>query len=473
MFSCLQSIQGDSNSSLTTPSLPAYDTQRLAFDRNFDYKPVAIYYPATVEDAVAAIKCAAAFNISIAPRSGGHSFEAYSVGGRDGSLVIDLAHFQQFSLDSATGIATVGAGTRLGPLYARLWKEGQYLIAAGTCPAVGIGGIALGGGVGMAARKHGATTHNIVGMTMVSAEGKILEVSASSNSDLFWALRGAGGGSFGLVTEFQIRAFKAPPVATTLRLFYPVENSREVIHAFTTWASTVSADDLYAAIIVSNDFVLVYSSYFGTKVQALDVLEPVFRVVGEPTRKTIHEGSWYEAVAIASHGVNVEHPDLSQYRYHRGRALVYRKPLSVAEIEVVHKYLHVLPRPKGSTETYITIELWGGKINRPDASPAAFDYHRGVLYSIQFGVSWDDPSGQPGVDCVECIEWSAEFAREMQAVYSSGPRLESYQNYMDRDLPEALDAYYGPYLPRLKNIKRRIDPTNVFSFPQSIPLPAT
>ncbi|KAG0317108.1 hypothetical protein BG000_004641, partial [Podila horticola] len=187
----------------TTQALPANLTsclQSLTENYSYNYKLQAIFHPATNNDVSAAIKCASAANVAIAPRSGGHSFEGYSAGGQDGSLIMDLNQFSQFSIDTKTNIATIGGGNRLGPTYAKLWTNGQYLIPAGTCPTVGIGGHALGGGVGMTSRKYGVLSDNIVSMTVVDPSGAIKTVSATKNTDLYWALRGAGGGSFGVVT---------------------------------------------------------------------------------------------------------------------------------------------------------------------------------------------------------------------------------------------------------------------------------
>ncbi|KAF9939241.1 hypothetical protein BGZ70_006471, partial [Mortierella alpina] len=184
------------------------------------------------------------------------------VGGKDGSLVIDLKHFQQLSINSTSGVATIGGGTRLGPLYSKLWNAGNYLIAAGICPAVGIGGIALGGGIGMASRKYGMTTQNIVGMTLIDANGSIRKVNASSNPDLFWALRGAGGGSFGVVTESQIQIYKAPPSMAFMQLTYPLSKYQSVIHAFDTWGIT-APDDIYAGLVFGRDNITISVSYLG------------------------------------------------------------------------------------------------------------------------------------------------------------------------------------------------------------------
>ncbi|KAF9963382.1 hypothetical protein BGZ70_007456, partial [Mortierella alpina] len=192
-----------------------------------------------------------------------------------------------------------------------------------------------------------------------------------------------------------------------------------------------------------------------------------------PQRMDTTELTWYQAASLLGkkYGGTLESPDLSRYLYHRGRSLVYRKPMSVKEMDTIYKYLHTIPAPKGSLETQVLFEMWGGKINRPDSPASAFDIHRNVSYSVQFGVSWDVTDVEIGSDCLECMQWSSHFAQEMQAAYSSGPYLEAYQNYMERDLPNAMVAYYGNSLSRLQKIKESVDPHNVFSFPQSIPLP--
>ncbi|KAF9930126.1 hypothetical protein BGZ67_005981 [Mortierella alpina] len=472
MIACLANIRNSANSSLVTSTSPEYHIQRFGFDRNFDYQPIAIYYPASNADVAAAIQCAAAYGVAVAPRSGGHSFEGYSVGGKDGSLVIDLKQFQQFSLNSVSGVATIGAGTRLGPLYSKLWNAGQYLVASGVCPTVGIGGIALGGGVGLASRKYGTTTQTIVRMTLIGVDGNVRNVSASSNPDLFWALRGAGGGSFGVVTEFQIQAYKAPPTVVLMQLIFPLHKYRSVIHAFDTWGRTTT-DDIYPGLVLRRDKILVHVCFFGSSAPAQAAIAPFISLSGEPQQFETNELTWYQAAARVGgkYGGTLEEPDLSRYRYHRGRSLVYRQPMSFKEMDILCKYLHTVPALKGGVETYVVFEMWGGKIDRPDSYPSAFDSHRGVMYSVQFGVSWNVSDVELGSGCLECMQWSTNISREMQAAYSSGPFLEAYQNYMERDLPNAMYAYYGNNLPRLQKIKESVDPHNVFSFPQSIPLP--
>ncbi|KAG0231064.1 hypothetical protein BGW42_000540 [Actinomortierella wolfii] len=466
-ISCMQNIKGDPTSKLVISSSSEYSTDRYGFNLMFDFKPVAIYHPASTTDAASAVKCAASNNINVAPRSGGHSFEGYCQGGKDGALVLDLNLLQQFSIDPNTGVASIGGGSRLGPLYAKLWNAGQYLIAAGTCPSVGIGGHTLGGGLGMTGRKYGMASDNVVGMTVVDPKGNVLEVNASSNPDLFWALRGAGTGSFGVVTEFQIQAYKAPPTVTTMLIGYPLKSFSKVIDAYAELGQTAT-DDLMAEMNVGGDGVQVQVNFLGPKTAADEALKTFIQRTGQPSSLEAKEGTWLEAATKWAwlEGGTLEKPIVGDNRYARGRSLVYRKPMSKREKDIIVKY--VSKPPKGTSASYIIIDIWGGKVNRPN-TPSAFDNHRGVLYGIEFISEWGDHLSKPGVKCPNCLKWSANFAKEMQAAYSSGP-VEAYQNYIERDLPNSLQAYYGSNLDRLKKIKRQVDPNNIFSYAQSIPL---
>ncbi|KAG0229206.1 hypothetical protein BGW41_003146 [Actinomortierella wolfii] len=486
LISCLKSISvnGNNASYLITESSPFYNHDRITFNPLVDRKPSAIYHPATEADAAAAILCAAAYNVSVAPRSGGHSFAGYSLGGQDGVLTIDLNLFQQFSLDPNTGIATIGSGMRLGPLYAKLWDAGKYLIPAGSCASVGLGGHALGGGMGIVGRQYGMLAHSVVEMTLIDSFGHHRHVNATSHPDLFWALRGAGGGSFGLVTEFRIQVYKAPAVITTLNAVYPIDLLQKVVDAFGAWGKTAT-ESVTPILLVQQDRVEIKMTYIGRKEQANAVFIGFYRLAGRPWYYYYEEKSWYDTATYwaSLEGGTLEKP-LSQTTYFvKAHSLVYRKPISGSELNILYKYLQESPSldtGDGSNSgeqraiPYAIFELWGGKIDDPP-SPSVFDHHRGALYSLQYGYEWTIPDMdiRPGNHhCSECLKQSAAFANEMQAAYSSGPVLESYQNYMDTDLPEALLAYYGTAnLPRLKQIKKTVDPSNVFTFPQAIPLP--
>ncbi|KAG0096600.1 hypothetical protein BGZ93_004272 [Podila epicladia] len=467
MISCLQAIKGKSY--LITPSSSNYTQESLTENYIFNYKPQAIFHPATNNDVSAAIKCASAANVAIAPRSGGHSFEGYSAGGQDGSLIIDLNQFNQFSVDKKTNIATIGGGNRLGPIYAKLWANGQYLIPAGTCPTVGIGGHALGGGVGMTSRKYGILSDNIVSMTVVDPSGAIKTASASENTDLYWALRGAGGGSFGVVTEFRIQAYKPPSKVTSMTLDFPLSKYSTVLDAYAAFGATASEDLMAEMNLDTSGNMQVQVVYLGNKADANKAVASLLKATGKPKSSDIREGKWIDAAVRFAWMQNSDlaNPKAGDSNYAKGRSLVYRQALNKKEKDVIYKYLTA--PPKGISAAYLIVDLWGGKIKRP-ASESAFVHHDAVI-GIEFVTEWGDAGTKPGKKaCGPCQTWSLNFYKEMLAAYTKGQRIEAYQNYIDKDLPNSMDAYYGKALPRLKTIKKSVDPNNVFRFPQSIPL---
>ncbi|KAF9158874.1 hypothetical protein DFQ26_007132 [Actinomortierella ambigua] len=488
LIDCLKGAQSSNGSFLNTATSQGYDQDRMNFGPIVDRRPIAIFHPDTVDEVAAAIKCAATFNATIAPRSGGHSFTGYSLGGSDGALVIDVSRFQQFSFDPKTKIATVGAGMRLGPLYINLWNAGKYLVPGGSCPSVGVGGHALGGGLGPVGRKFGMLLHSIVSLTMVDGQGRVRHINATSEPELFWAMRGAGGGSFGLVTEFQFQAYKAPSKLSTLFATYPVDSTSpmdqylKLIHAFGNW-SKVAPEDATAVLIVNRDDVELMVTVIGSENKAKEVVNEYYKLAGEPMRTTWDEGSWYETAKLLAlfEGGTLEMPLTPSSFYLAGHSLVYRKPMSDKEISIIsnsiHQALHLDGNTEGNTDgiyPYAMLEAWGGKIDNP-ASSSVFDHHHGVLYSVQYAFQWlaSGNATKPGdQQCSGCLQASAQFGQEMQAAYSSGPVLEAYQNYIEQDIPNALWAYYGAAnLPRLQQVKKNADPMNLFSFPHSIPLP--
>ncbi|KAF9969390.1 hypothetical protein BGZ73_008275 [Actinomortierella ambigua] len=470
LLTCLQNIQGNPKSSLTLPSSKEYESDRYGYNFLFTFNPTAIFHPASNEDAAAAIKCAASFGVSVAPRSGGHSFEGYCEGGQDGALVIDVGQFQQFSLDESTGIATVGAGTRLGPMYSRLWFHGEHLLPAGVCPSVGVGGHALGGGVGMLARKYGMLTHNIVGMTLIDAQGDIRDITASSDPDLFWALRGAGGGNFGLVTEFRFQAHKAPQPITTIIYQYPLTQFPSLIDALADQA-VHAPDELQILMFPSSLGIDVKVNFLGDQQTALTAIQPFLDIAGPAALKiSLHEGTWYEAATLWNwlRSGTLENYVANNNRYMRGRSLMYRKPLSQQEKDILVHYLS--NPPKGGSATYCIIDMLGGALDRQEV-PSVYDHHRGALVTIVPFSEWGTPDSGPGLTCPDCLTWSSNLANDLKKAYSSGPVLEAYQNMLELGMP--LSAYYGEdNMPRLMEIKKKVDPKNLFAFPQSIPLPA-
>ena len=189
--------------------------------------------------------------------------------------MIDVSRMRQVTLSN--GIATVGAGAQLIDIYTALAKSGRS-IPGGSCPTVGIAGLALGGGVGFSSRLHGTTSDSIVGLTLVDASGRIRTCSATENADLFWACRGGGGGNFGVVTSFRFRTFPVSTV-TTFELSWPWAEAPRAVAAWQAFAPH-APDALFAVCTLLTTTthgaeVRVEGQYFGSPAELKQLLAPL------------------------------------------------------------------------------------------------------------------------------------------------------------------------------------------------------
>ena len=213
-----------------TPASPKYDSARLVFDSLYDnVHPLAVVQPLDAKDVSQIVLWARKTGVHIVAKSGGHSYGGYST---TSGVVVDLSKLA--SVRVVAKQAVVGPAARLGNIYNTLGAHG-LAIPAGTCPSVGIGGHALGGGFGLASRAWGLASDNLVSIQIVTADGKILVADATHNSDLFWACRGGGGGNFGIVTRFT---FRTHPVSQGSYFIatWPWAQVEQVLASFLAWA---------------------------------------------------------------------------------------------------------------------------------------------------------------------------------------------------------------------------------------------
>ncbi|KAF9438687.1 hypothetical protein BGZ76_005830 [Entomortierella beljakovae] len=426
-----------------------------------------------------AVKCAKANNVAVAPRSGGHSFEGYSIGGQDGSLVIDLAGLSSVVMVNGNQ-AKVGSGIRLGPLYWELFNQGGWSINAGTCPSVGIGGHALGGGFGLAARSYGLLIDRIASMEMVNADGELVTASATENPDLFFALRGAGGGSYGVVTSFTILPYQPPPLVTSFSYNWKLSDYANVLRAYVNFHSTAPRE-VGVELTIGPSGMEIYGIYHGPQAQLASAMTTFLLTAPAPASSDIRQSrlidaqlrfAWVAGDPIDPSGLALNGTYMpGDSRYTKGKSLVYPKALAPSTIALLGKW--AAQKPVGSTANYIIVDLWGGAIKDTASDETAF-VHRDAHTVFEFVVEWDEnPNALPGKpDCQGCITWINNMYSEFLKDYKTsqyGP-LQSYQNYIDKDIPNWTTTYYGSSFKRLVDIKAKFDPSNVFRFPQSIPL---
>ncbi|KAI1307353.1 hypothetical protein EDD11_004500 [Mortierella claussenii] len=455
----------------------AFEKNRYDFDLRYNFNPQVIVMASSAADVQTAVKCAKDAKVAVAPRSGGHSFEGYSIGGQDGSLVLDLTAISSVTMTGST--AKVGSGIRLGPLYLALWNLGGWTINAGTCPSVGIGGHALGGGFGLLARSYGLLIDRIVEMEVVNANGELLTVSATQNPDLFYALRGAGGGSYGVVTSFSVLPIKPSPKVTSYTYNWSLKDAAGVLRAYVDFQAKASRQ-VGVEMNVGPDGLMMYGIFQGAKAQTLAALAPFLSAAPKPSSSDVREGRHIDAVLRFAFIFN-DPKDINALsltggykpgdsRYTKGKSLVYPRALKDSTIALLQKW--GAKNPQGSTANYIIVDLWGGAVQDVPANATSF-IHRDAHTVFEFVSEWnEDPDVKPNKpDCLPCLKWMndmyTEFLADFKANY--GP-VRGYQNYIDQGIPNWQDAYYGSAITRLKQIKAEYDPSNVFRFPQSIPL---
>jgi FAD/FMN-containing dehydrogenase len=231
------SLEARLRGSLIRPGSAAYPNARLEFDPRFDtIRPQGIVMAENANDVAASISFARDRGIPFTARCGGHSYGGYSV--CDG-MVIDVAPMAAV-VPKADGTATVGAGTTLIDLAAGLAPAG-VMVPGGTCGSVGISGLTMGGGQGVTDRRFGLTCDSLESATVITADGRVLTCDEGKNADLFWALRGGGGGNFGVVTSFTFRTHRVDRI-TIFGLSWPWSQAADVLDAWQTWAPASPAE---------------------------------------------------------------------------------------------------------------------------------------------------------------------------------------------------------------------------------------
>src|SRR5438034_4402586 len=262
------------------PDSPRYDdVRRPQIPRFHDVRPQAIVLCRTPEDVAEAIASARRAGIEVAVRSGGHDFAGRSSGP---GMVLDLTPMQ--ALEVSDGLAIVGPGFRLGDLYAAL-AQYKVTIPGGCGATVGIGGQALGGGLGLLGRSRGLTSDQFVAAEVVLADGRVVTCDEHRHEDLFWALRGAGALGLGVVTRLTLRTV-LEPAATSFHFTWPYERASALIIAWQEWSPT-GPDELAASMLVTvggeagvDPVVHLFGSMIGSQTETTALLDEFVSVVG-------------------------------------------------------------------------------------------------------------------------------------------------------------------------------------------------
>jgi FAD/FMN-containing dehydrogenase len=441
------------------PDAESYERASRPFNARFDQvRPRGIVRCGEPQDVVQTLAFVRRHGLEQASRSGGHSFAG---GSSTGGLLIDVSPMRSVSVDGA--VARIGAGASLGDVYEALHEHG-LAIPAGTCPSVGIAGLTLGGGLGILGRKYGVTSDGLIGAEVALADGRVIRCDEHHDGDLFWALRGAGAGTLGVVTSMEFLTVPEPS-ATNFHLSWSYDHAAAVVEAWQGWAPT-GPDELAASLKVtaSNDIadpasvdvygvVLEGGSDAGSTIEALlarfraDPSSVMQREMSFPETRRFWADLGAEGHEAGGDAEPTEHP------YLFCRSEFFGRPLPA---EAIAALLETFSRERAPGESReLDFMPWGGAYNRVPTDATAF-VHRDELFLLKHSVVVD-PSSSAGAK--EAAHRQVDASWASVNAWGSG---RMFQNFADPDLDAWADAYVGPNRDRLIRIKSRYDPSDLF-----------
>lgn len=466
----LTALAKDLDGTLVKPGEAKWAAARQLYNTRYDsLKPTAVAYVANPDDIRTTLTYARAHDVPVSIRNGGHSYGGWSSG--TGRLIIDVSKLNTTRASGST--ATVGAGAKLIDVYRALAAKG-VTIPAGSCPTVGISGLTLGGGHGVVSRAYGLTCDSLTSATLITADGKQLTASKSENKDLFWALRGAGNGNFGVVTELRFRTHAAPQ-GVSAYMTWPWSKAAAVIRAWQEWGPD-QPDEIWSSAHLANSpggtpTVSVACFSLGTYGELQNAVDRLADKIGAPARSVSLKRRSYEesmevyaGCASFSSDAQCHLPGTTPGRSPQGAlnretyaasSNFFDRSLSAAGIRAL---LSQVENVTGASAGSIALTALGGAINLVDPTATAFVHRRSRMLA-QYIAAW-----RPGTSGKPAQAW-LKTAHGAMARYASGA---AYQNYADPTLSNWREAYYGSAAGRLRTLKKQYDPDRFFDFSQAV-----
>ncbi len=438
----LTRLRADLDGEVFVPHSPGYEAVRRPANPAYgEVRPRMVIRCGSVADVARGMRYARDTALPIVPRGGGHCFAGRS--STDG-MVLDLGGLDDISV-AGDGLATIGAGARLARVYARLHRHGRTL-PAGCGATVGIAGLTLGGGIGLLGRTYGLTCDRLVGARVVLADGRIVDCAADREPELFWALRGAGGGQFGVVTSLIFDTVPEP-IATRFELRWSPASAEQLIAAWQRWAPGAPDEVTANLTVVAEPGEPAQAVLFGASLRE-----------EAPTRELLHEfcstaGGRPEAEVrggLPYHRLKDSFQDLDTREEPvplRIRSEFFARPMRPSTIDAL---VSTLVDGRATARRQVTFTALGGAYGRVPDTATAFA-HRRALFLVEHIA----PAPSAWVD------------RSWQVAHADGSGG-VYPNFPDPLLDDWAAAYHGGNHARLAAAKRAYDPDRLFRFPQSL-----
>jgi FAD/FMN-containing dehydrogenase len=444
----VSALGGGFSGQLLCPNDAGYEEARKIQNGMIDKRPAAIARCLSTADVVAAVNFARANGLEIAVRGGGHNVAGNSV--CEGGLMIDLSLMKGIAVDPKARTARAQGGVTWGEFNAATQQHG-LASTGGVVSTTGIAGLTLGGGLGWLMGKYGLAVDNLIAAEVVTADGQVLRANNSEHSDLFWGLRG-GGGNFGVVTSFEYQLHPVGPQVIAGLVAHPIDKAAEVVRYFRNFTSSLP-DEITALVALTYapdgsglPIAGIGVCHCGSLPEGEAAVRPV-KELGQPVIDVIGPMPYEEVNKM----MDATAPK-GALNYWKSSFLA---ELSDAAIEVMVDQFSTCP----SIMSGLFLEHVHGAATRVGTSDTAFA-HRQPGYNFLVVSQWLDPN-----DSERNIAWAREAYQAMRPFMLSG----RYVNYLDADEGEdPAAAAYGPNYARLRSLKDRYDPTNLFHLNQNI-----
>ncbi len=435
----IQALKDSLRGALLLPGEPGYDTARRVLNASIDRHPALVVQPTGTADIRNAVNFAREHELLLAVKCGGHSYGGKST--CDGGMQIDLSRFRSARVDPVSRTAYVAGGSLLGELDHESMAFG-LVTTAGTVSHTGVGGLTLGAGFGRLARRFGLALDNLKGMDIVTADGRLLHASATENPDLFWGLRG-GGGNFGVVTSFEFGLHPMKREVIGGDVVFPISRARELL-AFYADFSLAAPDNLYADFGMQvpaggkDGACFVHVCHSGTAAEAERDLAPL-RKLGEPVADTIKAVDY---VALQRSWDNTDPRNDGEY-LKSGFINDFPESLVDALLEGFESH--------PDRGTVLFFQHSGGAIGRVAADATAFP-HRSSRANMIVSTSWP-----LSVDGAPHMSYARNYWKTLER-FTDG----YYTNDVANEAQQVVDANYQGNIGRLRELKKKYDPTNLF-----------
>ncbi|XP_055805821.1 berberine bridge enzyme-like 22 [Solanum dulcamara] len=486
-----------------TPGSPTYSSILEYAQKNPRWlnssHPLFIASPREESEIRPVILCSKKIGLQMKIKSGGHDYEGISYRSKSPFVMLDLSNLNKIKIDLNEETVWVQTGATLGEFYYAIAKKSKvHAFPSGVCFSIGTGGIISGGGIGALMRKFGLAADNVVDARVMDVNGNILD--RKMNGDLFWAIRGGGGASFGVILAWKLKLVRIPEKLTVFTIRRKLEGNRNLLQKWEKIAHQLP-EDLLIRVIIQNGVssandakkyveFLFQAQYVGPVDELIPLLKqyfPEFNLERKDcfqksntagAEKDCHEVSWIQSILYFFFRKLTDPPETlleksipTHKNYNKGTSDFVKTPIPESGWEMIEKMFLEEENPQ------IIFEPFGGKLDEISESEIPFPHRKGNLYNIQYLIYWGNNSESISS---QKIAWMRKLYKEMEPYVANSPRT-AYLNYRDLDFGTNHDdysyskakiwgeKYYNGNFERLAKVKSKVDPNNFFRNEQSIP----